>query len=232
MGGSPPPRCRAPTPRIARSMASTARAARAASRCCACARAAAAVCHLHALTLCALFLGRCPRRALRRRALGSNLLSGTIPTSVGNLTALVNLCALAPVAAARRQARFREWACASCDAALVPTLNPHRRRQMQSNKLTGTVPTSLALLTRLTYLCARTSARIRPCCRTSTRLTTAPALARRAQAAQHQPAVRDAAGCARLASVGTDSAVRAVKLLPSPLAVMLHVLIRSSLFAA
>ena len=78
--------------------------------------------------------------ACERRYLGGNHLSGTIPNSLGSLTALRVLC----VPPSARAALARLWLRASSPAP----------RHLFFNHLSGTIPSSLGSLTALQVLCA------------------------------------------------------------------------------
>jgi hypothetical protein len=77
---------------------------------------------------------------LCRRALGSNMITGSLPSSLSALTLLNELCAHEPFVARLRGAADGLGLC---------------RRDLGSNKMTGSLPSSLSALTLLNRLCAQ-----------------------------------------------------------------------------
>ncbi len=79
-----------------------------------------------------------------RRLLSNNQLSGTLPASLGNLTALWRLCD-------HREQLARK--ASGCGFALWTEAGVVLRRGLDSNQLSGTLPASLGSLTALESLC-------------------------------------------------------------------------------
>ena len=77
-----------------------------------------------------------------RSILANNTLNGTIPTSLGSLTALKQLCVPAYDAAASYYCHCAELRWPACV-----------RSSLSGNQLSGSIPSSLGNLTQLMYLC-------------------------------------------------------------------------------
>lgn len=99
---------------------------------------------------------------IRRRKLFSNSIPGDLPTELGRLTALTELCAPqrascpAPAASARAPADRTTPACSRPPATTRRHRAPTGRmrcRHLATNKFTGAIPTELGQLTTLTDWC-------------------------------------------------------------------------------